>query len=673
MKSNALIHESSPYLLQHAHNPVDWLPWNDSTLEKALKEDKPIIVSIGYSACHWCHVMEQESFEDEETATMMNKNFICIKVDREERPDIDQLYMSALQLMSGKGGWPLNCIAMPDGRPFFGGTYFPRKNWQDVLRQISNLFINEREKVEEYAMSLSNGIRQTELMKIKNDHKVKLSTVDLESSVESWMHRVDQQEGGPNHAPKFPLPNNYLFLLRFGYIKKDNMILDHVHLTLRKMAYGGIYDQLGGGFARYSTDMLWKVPHFEKMLYDNTQLISLYAEAWQQHADPLYKTICEETADFIMRELRNPEGWFYSSLDADSEGVEGLYYTWEKEEIQEILEPDDYKIFSAYYNLNEEGYWEDDRYILLRREEDSLVASNLGISLDYLLEKLVKIKAAIRVIREKRTRPGLDHKLLVSWNAMAISAFANLYRVFGTFEYLNTAEIAAEYLLKNLSSGKGRLMHSNQISGFLEDYSMMADACISLYQASYNEKWLFSAYDICTAAIAEFQDKKSGFFWFNSSESKIPVSNIMEVSDNVIPASNSVMALNLYKLGIWFGIPGWLELSRSMLQTVSEELLRYLPGHSNWGILALLNLYPSFELAICGEAAVRNSAKITTRYMPDVLIAACETESKLPFMEGRSAKKEQYFLCRNQVCMKPVFNISDLDQILQEGRTVENH
>ncbi|HXC03914.1 MAG TPA: DUF255 domain-containing protein, partial [Bacteroidia bacterium] len=377
MFTNSLIHESSPYLLQHAHNPVNWHAWNETAWEQARKENKLVLISIGYSACHWCHVMEHESFEDTTVARIMNDHFVCIKVDREERPDIDQIYMTAVQLMSGHGGWPLNCITLPDGRPVYGGTYFRKQEWMNVLFNLADLWKTEPDKALHYASQLTDGIRQAELITVKPEALLPVAETLL-NCWDKWSRRLDPKDGGPNKAPKFPLPNNYLFLLHFGESElvpeaTRKQIREHFRLTLHQMAFGGIYDQIGGGFSRYSTDAAWKVPHFEKMLYDNAQLLSLYAEAYRINPDPLYKRIALETVAFLNRELLSPDGVYCSALDADSEGVEGKFYVWTPEELQTLSGPD-YPLLAAYYEINETGYWEHGNYILLRKEEEEILA-----------------------------------------------------------------------------------------------------------------------------------------------------------------------------------------------------------------------------------------------------------------------------------------------------------
>ena len=383
--TNALVNETSPYLLQHANNPVDWYPWNEETLAKAQKEGKLVIISIGYSACHWCHVMEHESFEDEQVAQVMNERFINIKVDREERPDIDQVYMNAVQLMQQRGGWPLNCIALPDGRPVWGGTYFTKAQWIEQINQVANFYEQRPQEMLDYAQKLAKGIQQSELVSY-NKEKPNFSWQDLENTLEPWSKQFDYKEGGTKRAPKFPIPNNYLFLMRYAHLKQDNKLSEYVQLTLDKMAWGGIYDQVGGGFARYSTDKLWKVPHFEKMLYDNAQLVSLYSEAYTCYAKEMYKDIVEQTLAFVERELNHDNGAFYSALDADSEGLEGKFYVWKKEELKSLL-GQDYPLFAKYYNINHKGYWEEGNYILVKDQNDGDFCKKENLELDGFQQK----------------------------------------------------------------------------------------------------------------------------------------------------------------------------------------------------------------------------------------------------------------------------------------------
>ena len=666
--TNRLINESSPYLLQHAHNPVNWLPWGEEALNLAQAEDKPLLISIGYSACHWCHVMERECFEDEETASLMNEHFICIKVDREERPDIDQLYMTAVQLMSGQGGWPLNCFALPDGRPVYGGTYFPKASWQNILGQINRLYKDQKEEVLEYAEKLTEGIKKTELFKAKTSEE-NITKEELIESLARWFDSVDNVEGGPDKAPKFPLPNNYLYLLRAGVLSKNKPLVDHVHLTLRKMARGGIYDQIGGGFARYSTDKLWKVPHFEKMLYDNGQLLSLYSEAYSQRPDAEYLNICKQTAEFIFRELTDVSGYFYSALDADSEGIEGQFYTWTKNELQSVLSVDEYAVIKEYYNVNDWGFWEHDRYILLRREKDSFVpVSKVEDSLSLQIQ-INEIKAKLFSERSKRIRPGLDNKLLCSWNALMIRGLADCYRTFGDPVFLSPAETAAQFLIVNLIDKSGRLYRSwkngePSIHGFLEDYCFLIDALIGLYQASFNEQWLLEAKQLMEVALVDFGQTDSGLFYFTSGKHPEWVTRQLETSDNVIPASNSAMARNLYYLGNYFGKYEWINQSKKMLGAVRNELINYGAGYSNWGILALHLLYPMQEIVIAGVGGKEKIEKLRSVYRPNILEAIAEKDSELPIFEGRVSNELTYYLCRAMICDTPTTDFTEFEKRL---------
>ena len=664
--TNALIDSSSPYLLQHAHNPVNWYPWGEEALEKAKRENKPLLVSIGYSACHWCHVMEHESFEDEETAALMNAHFVCIKVDREERPDIDQLYMAAVQLMTQKGGWPLNCFALPDGRPIYGGTYFPKENWQHVLKQIDSLYKNDWDKVQEYAGNLTKGIEQMELFKVK-DGVESISKNDLQESVGKWLGMIDQEEGGPNRAPKFPLPSNYLFLLRYSVLTNQKHVLEHVHLTLKKMAFGGIYDQIGGGFSRYSTDVWWKVPHFEKMLYDNGQLLSLYAEAYQQYADEDYRAICMQTAEFVKRELTSKEGYFFSALDADSEGVEGKFYTWKLDELKAVLSEEEYLVARVYYNLNDFGFWEHEQYILLRRDENRIVAEVLELDEIELENHIRKINSKLMAARDKRVRPGLDDKLLCSWNAMMIRGLADASRIFDEEQLLVDAEKAARFILQELKDEEGRLWHTwkngkRSVPGFLEDYAFMIDALIGLYEASYSDHWLLEARDLMYTVLGDFERSASGLFYFTSSQHGVWVAKQLETSDNVQPASNSMMARNLHTLGIYLGKPEWMQQTNSMLRTVRDELINYGPGYSNWGLLVLEQEYDFRELVISGIGAIKAAKQIRKKYRPNLLLAASETTTLLPLFEGRNpGEKPKFYLCKGTMCESPVNSIEELN------------
>lgn len=666
--TNHLIHESSPYLLQHAHNPVDWYPWGEEALSKAKRENKLLLISIGYSSCHWCHVMEHESFEDTPTARIMNDHFVCIKVDREERPDIDQIYMNAVQLMTGSGGWPLNCFALPDGRPVYGGTYFPNARWKQVLTSLSNLYQNEPGKAIEYADLLVKGIHQSDLVE-QNTGKEEFELHTLKECINDWKDLFDTKEGGPNRAPKFPLPNNYLFLLHYAIAAGDYDVLKQVNLTLEKIAYGGIYDQIGGGFARYSTDSLWKVPHFEKMLYDNAQLVSLYCEAFQQSKNPLYKEVVEETLEWVRREMTSSEGCFYSALDADAEGEEGKYYVWKMDELKNIL-GNDFPLLADYYNLNRTGYWEDDNYILLRTKSDEEIAKQHQLTPEALQQKVTEWKKLLLSIREKRIKPGLDDKSLTSWNAMMLRAYADTYITFGNPEFLNAALRNAQFILQKQLRSDGGLNHSykngrSTINGFLEDYAFTIDAFIALYQVTFDEHWLVHAKDLTDYVIQHFQNKETstGMFYFTSDLDSSLIARKTETMDNVIPASNSVMANNLFLLGTYFDNENYLSHSRQMLHNIQPMIPKYGSGYSNWALLLLNQVTPQYEIAIVGNEAMNKRKAFAQHFIPNKIFIGSTMESSLPLLENKYVQgKTMIYVCQHKTCRLPVTEVTDAIQ-----------
>ncbi|MEO8759408.1 MAG: thioredoxin domain-containing protein, partial [Bacteroidia bacterium] len=604
--TNSLASEKSPYLLQHAHNPVNWYAWSDAAFAKAKQENKLVLISVGYSACHWCHVMEHQCFEDEQVAELMNKHFINIKVDREERPDVDHVYMTAVQLMTQHGGWPLNCFVLPDGRPIYGGTYFPKEQWMQLLNNLSILHQTDKQKVEDYANQLSTGIKQSdEFISISNEEKNIVDAAVLEKCALSFQKRFDTKNGGSIGAPKFMMPNNYLFLLRYAHLTNNKSILKHVHFTLQKMANGGLYDQLGGGFARYSTDEQWKVPHFEKMLYDNAQLISLYSEAFQQNKNPLYKQVVYETINFIERELTSPEGGFYSALDADSEGVEGLYYIWAKEELRTLLKKD-FEVFADYYSVNEIGYWEDENYILLRNLSDAEVALKNNISIEDL-HKIISIsKEKLLAVRNKRVRPGLDDKILASWNGLMCASLCDAYTAFNEDKFLQLAIKNANFIKHKLIDDAGGLMRCYKdkayIDAFLDDYAFVIDAYIKLFSLTGDIAWLGLSELLVKRTLYNFFDEEKNIFYFSGKNAGKLISQKVEMHDNVIPASNSQMARNLFTLSKITDNTNYENISKKMLNHVAEEIVNYPSGHSNWAILALQQAFPFKEVCIVGKA-----------------------------------------------------------------------
>ncbi len=653
---NDLINESSPYLLQHAHNPVNWYAWNNETLARATKENKLILVSIGYSACHWCHVMEHESFEDIAVAEIMNAHFINIKVDREERPDIDMVYMGAVQLMTGHGGWPLNCFALPDGRPIYGGTYFPKHQWVTVLENLAALHKEQPEKAIQYAVNLKAGLEQLEMPKTDETKEFELKI--LQQSISKWKHSFDMEHGGPNRAPKFPLPNNYLFLLYYNFYNPDVAISKHLKLTLTKLAWGGIYDQLGGGFARYSTDIYWKVPHFEKMLYDNAQLISLYTQAFKQTQNPLFKKVIYETISFIEQEFKSGNGGYFSALDADSEGIEGKYYVWEKVELENLL-GNKFEVFADYYCVNDIGYWEEENYVLMRNDEETKIVNNLNITVGELTSIIDECKQILLRAREKRIKPGLDNKILASWNGLLIKGLAEASLVFGDTNSKKICLQAANFITENYCLPDGRLWriknNNTSIHGFLDDYAFVVDAFLMVYLIACDEKWLKIAKQITDYAIANFYDNGLNVFFYTDKSGERLIVRKAEWSDNVIPASSSQMAINLNKLALYFEEPNYKQISDLLLKAVLPDIEHYGQGYSNWAILLMENLTPPTQVVIVGKNVNEILLQLYNHCPPNVIFAVSASNSEMPLIVNRYVDGEtNIYICKNKNCLLPV-------------------
>lgn len=651
--TNQLSNESSPYLLQHAHNPVHWVAWSEDIFEKAKAEDKLLLISVGYSACHWCHVMEHECFEDQEVAELMNAHFINVKVDREERPDVDQVYMSAVQLMTQRGGWPLNCFTLPDGRPIYGGTYFPKEQWMHVLKSLVHTYKHDRAKAIDYARQLHEGIQQAELID-QPQISATFSTEKLHEMVVRWARSFDTFEGGTNKAPKFPLPNNWLFLLRYAQHFDEAKIEKQVQLTLDKMAFGGIYDQIGGGFTRYSVDVLWKVPHFEKMLYDNAQLIGLYAQAYQHYKAPHYKDLIFQTFEFLERELLSETGAYYSALDADSEGEEGKFYCWQPQEIDTLFGKDA-QLVKRYLNINQVGYWEDDKYIPLRKETDLAFAQKEGQNLASWLTFKTKMNEVLLSVRAQRVRPGLDHKVLVSWNAMAAKGLLEAYRVFDEEAFLWRALKILQWIENVQWDGKilFRVNTNGQkhIEGFLEDYAHSIDALSLAYQCTGNLSLLDFAYQLTEKVATDFQHPESKMCYFTPVSTAL-ISRNMELHDNVIPSSNSVMGHAFQTMGTYFQKQEWLNSSKQMLQNLYDGMETYGSGYSNWGLLLLKELAPAKQWHVLNESKPTNVFKATVN--SNALISY---HQELPFSKIYEANAIS--VCEYGVCHRPVQSIDE--------------
>lgn len=659
--TNELIEETSPYLLQHAHNPVDWKAWNDQSLDKAREENKLLIISVGYSACHWCHVMEHESFEDSDVAKVMNADFINIKVDREERPDIDQVYMNAVQVMTGTGGWPMNVVALPDGRPVWGGTYFRKEQWVNALNQLSLLYKQKPEQLREYAGKLEEGLQKLQLIELPEDEQP-FSRDFFPEILQQWKAQFDLENGGYKGAPKFMMPNNYEFLLRYGLQQQDEEIQNFTEKTLTKMAWGGIYDPVGGGFSRYSVDERWHVPHFEKMLYDNAQLVRLYSQAYKNNPNNLFKNIIKKTLEFIQEELTAPDYAFYSALDADSlndkgKSEEGAFYTWTKAELKNLLE-EDFKLFSEYFNINNYGKWEKDRYVLIRTKKSSDIASEFKTSEEKLQEKVRSWMEILKKHRDGRKKPALDDKTLTSWNALMLSGYLEAYTALKDQQYLDTALKNANFIKTKQIAGNGRLFHSYKkgkpsINGYLEDYAFTIEAFIKLHEITFEESWLMLADDLCEICIEDFSED-SPMFYFTSNMDRKLITRTLEIMDNVIPASNSVMAKNLFKLAALLEKAEYKNRAEKMLKSVQPQIKTHPGSYSNWLDLMLNFTHPFFEVAITGKNAKKLNSDLQEKYLPNTLITGSTIQSELPLLQQRFQENKDYiYVCSEGKCDLP--------------------
>ena len=647
---NRLANETSPYLKQHASNPVDWYPWGEEALEKARRENKPIIVSIGYAACHWCHVMEEESFENEEVARIMNEHFVSIKVDREERPDIDQIYVDVAQIMTGSAGWPLNVITLPDTRPFFAGTYFPRESWIKILNRTIETLESDPDKLEGIAEQVTRGVRSISNV-INVDDDLEFSQTQLDRALEGWKNSLDRRLGGYQRQQKFPLPGSLLVMFEVQYIQQDPELLQWLELTLDQMAAGGIYDHLGGGFARYSVDPEWRVPHFEKMLYDNAQLIRLYSVGYQVLGKQRYREIVEETIGFLQREMEHESGGYYSSIDADSEGEEGTYYVWTYEELQTLLSDSEFNTFSKFFAIEPGGNWEDGKNVLYLKDGVDLNKSLLELTNDKLLKN-----------RSKRVNPSVDNKILTAWNAMLIRGYLSAYNAFGNEDYLEKALEITSFIDSNLVGPDGGLFRSwlegeTSVNGFLDDYAHLAAAYLDVYEATFDEQWLTSAGRLMDYVSRHFSDADGRFFYYTSDLDQALITRKQEMADNVMASSNSVMAKNLFRLGHYYFDQELIERSRSMLKGVIPDLQEYGSYYYNWFSLLVMNHYPYYEVAIVGKNANEVAGKIRAKYLPNVIYLGGKSEGSLELLTNKLVKGRTFiYVCRDKACKLPVEN-----------------
>ena len=677
--TNRLINETSPYLLQHAHNPVDWFAWGEEALQKAQNENKVILVSIGYSACHWCHVMEKESFENENTATLMNEHFINIKIDREERPDLDHIYMDAVQAISGSGGWPLNVFLTPSGKPFYGGTYYPpvkafnRSSWTEVLQAISQSWKEKQNEIESQAENLLDHLSQLNTTKksiginiiVKGND---LFTKDVCNEIfVNIMKAADKTWGGFGTSPKFPQTFILQYLLQYSSLNKNEDAKKQALLSLDKMLQGGIYDHVGGGIARYSTDIEWLVPHFEKMLYDNALLIDVLCDAWQITNDNKYRDAILKTISFIENELTNKAGGFFAALDADSEGVEGKYYVWEKEEIIQILGTDS-ELFCDFFDISLNGNWEETNILRILQPIDKFIVEK-NIVKDDLIQIIKNSIDKLSAQRKNRVKPSLDDKIILSWNALAMKAIAKAGIVLSNERLKNIAERNFQFIedkfIKSVNSAE--LMHTfkNEIAkhpAFLDDYAYFINACIQLYELNYDCNYLEKAKKYIYYVIENFSDEEDLYFFFTHKAQKDVIIRKKEIHDGATPSGNSIMALNLSKLSIIFNIPEWKDRSENMLKDISVSVTKFPQSFSIWASLLQQNTFGLNEIAVVGNGAENLSKEISLNYIPyKILMGSDIAKDNYPLLRGKELSTiPLIYLCKNYHCFKSVKTNSEL-------------
>jgi uncharacterized protein YyaL (SSP411 family) len=683
MHTNRLIHETSPYLLQHAHNPVDWYSWGEEALAKARAEDKPIFLSIGYSACHWCHVMEHESFENSATAALMNELFVNIKVDREERPDLDAIYMDAVQAMTGQGGWPMSVWLTPDGQPFHGGTYYPKEprygmpSFEQVLRAVDETYRTQRERVEGQAQRLTAMLQRTASLTAAAGGEIGADV--LVEALQQMRQYFDEEDGGFGSQPKFPQPMTLDFALSQYARTHDLDALYMVELTLEKMAKGGIYDQLGGGFHRYSVDGYWLVPHFEKMLYDNAQLLRTYLHAWQVTVRPLYRRVLDETIDYVLREMTSPEGGFYSTQDADSEGHEGKFFVWTPAEIEAVLDSHTAAIFETYYGVSERGNFEGKNILSIVRTPEN-VAERFRISVSEVEQALASARFKLFQAREQRVKPARDEKVLTEWNGLMIHALAECGVVLGRSDALQAAVKAADFILRQMSQEDGKLLRSYKdgrarLNAYLEDYAALIRGLLALYEATFELRWLGEATRLAQIMFEQFHDAENGGFYQTGIDHESLVARRKDVVDNAIPSGNSLAAEVLLRLGTFLDKDSYRREVGRIVLMLKDAMARQPTGFGR--MLSVLDGYlaPSQEIAVVGdredEAAQALLSVVRRRYLPHTVVAGKQPgeESMLPLLQGRDLLngRAAAYVCENYACRLPVTTAEELERLLDGG------
>ncbi|MDX1412934.1 MAG: thioredoxin domain-containing protein [Candidatus Promineifilaceae bacterium] len=675
--TNQLVNETSPYLLQHADNPVDWYPWGDEALQLAKEMDKPILLSIGYAACHWCHVMAHESFEDEETAAIMNQYFINIKVDREERPDLDSIYMGAVQALTGQGGWPMTVFLTPEGKPFYGGTYYPpvprygMPSFQQLLNSIAQSWTTKRDEIENSASGIADHLSGS-VIPVRGEEMFDAGI--FSQALRKIFSKFDAQEGGFSAAPKFPPSMTIEFLLRVNVQRNDGMALHMAELTLDKMAYSGMYDQLGGGFARYATDEHWLIPHFEKMLYDNALLSRTYLHAFQLTGKPLYRRIVQETLDFVMRDMRHVQGGFFSSYDADSEGEEGKFYVWSAEEIRDLL-GDQADLFMRYYDVSAAGNWEGHN-ILNIAEEPATIAAEFRLTQSELEKHLFEMRQILLQARTQRVWPGLDDKVLSAWNGLMLASFAEAGRVLKRDDYVQIAVQNAQFLYEIMRQEDGRLLRTwkegspAKYNAYLEDYAYLADGLLALYQATFDERWFKWAEELVEQIIERFSDEANGGFFDTSSDHEQLLFRPKDIQDNATPSANSMVAHVLLKISLYTGNGDYWDIAERMVDGLSTILTQYPTGFAHWLCAAAFILGTPQELAIAGDSTHPDTQAlldiVDATYRPNLVVAVGDRSSSIPLLAERPMidNKSTAYLCRRFVCHAPLTEAEELQEQL---------
>jgi len=657
--TNELIKETSPYLLQHAHNPVNWKPWSSEAFKKAADENKLVVLSVGYSTCHWCHVMEEESFEDLEVAKLMNEKFVSIKVDREERPDLDMVYQTSLQLVNGTGGWPMNAIIMPNGSPVFLGTYHEKENWKNILLKFSTEYEKNPEKMQEYATMLSEGVQEV-YDQPANQIANAISPNKIENGISSWSSLWDNEWGGNQGEQKFILPTNLIMLLDYAVLEQDENAKNHVLKTLNSVVHGGIYDHVDGGFFRYSTDHMWNVPHFEKMLYDNAQLINLLSKAYKLTGNEEFKVAVEETFKFLHTEMRNEQGGYFSAMDADTDGEEGLYYIWKKDELQDLLQ-NDFELFAQYYGIVDGEVWEDGNFVLNNKISKSEFLQTNTLNEEQLNEKLGKWRKLLNQARQKRTKPKKDYKILTSWNALLIDGYLEAYKAFGDDNYLNEAISVFNYLTAN-NYTNGQLVHSytkdsKQREVFLEDFAFLAKSAFSLFEVTMETKYLDFSKELMQNAEQKYKSN-SVLYYYNIANDLVP--SIINTSDGVVPSANAIMAQNFLKIGHLEYNTDYLQKAETMGALVTSDFENHAVSYGAWGSLFVQQAYPFYEIVIVGENAEQLLSQMSKTYIANTILVGSKSESEISLFKDRYIDEDTFiYVCQNNTCKLPVKTIDE--------------